>query len=101
MSNGLDPDQDRCSTGADLGLNCLQRYQTTSSHHWGKLNVLGLYDWRFRSQLCADFNKIRYIKWFFNIMWRIENLEYGVATSVPSFLLCVFGLNAYFVGHNG
>ena len=24
MSNGLDPDQDRCSVGPDLGPSCLQ-----------------------------------------------------------------------------
>ena len=25
MSNSLDPDQDRCSVGPDLGPNCLER----------------------------------------------------------------------------
>ena len=26
MSNSLDPDQDRCSVGPDLGPNCLHRF---------------------------------------------------------------------------
>ena len=30
VSNGLDPDQDRCHVGPDLGPNCLQSYQQTS-----------------------------------------------------------------------
>ena len=34
ISNGLDPDQEGCSVGPDLGPNCLQRLSADGkSHH--------------------------------------------------------------------
>ena len=33
VSNGLDPDRDRCSVDPDLGLNCLQKLSANNRSH--------------------------------------------------------------------
>ena len=39
MLNGLNPYQDRCSVGPDLGLNCFKGYQQTTKVNTSKERV--------------------------------------------------------------
>ena len=65
VSNSLDPDQAWQSVGPDLGLNCLQRYQQTTSH--------GLKEWVCKKSQCCSCGKVS---------WKSESLESSKITLI-------------------